>query len=184
PYIHYFKGSLVMYALKDYIGEQALNRALQTFFEANVFKGPPYPTSVELLHHLREVVPEQYRSVIEDMFETITHFDNRAVEATSSEQADGTYLVKLQTISRKLRTNEDGTDAEIPVDDWIDIGVFGDSGVGVVELMNEKRLITEPNMTFEVLVDQRPVQAGIDPYHRLIDRDSKDNVVRVSIAPQ
>ncbi|MGB5478014.1 MAG: hypothetical protein WBO53_13460, partial [Thermoanaerobaculia bacterium] len=105
-------------------------------------------------------------------------------EATSSEQADGTYLVKLQTISRKLRTNEDGTDAEIPIDDWIDIGVFGDSGVGVVELMNEKRLITEPNMTFEVLVDQRPVQAGIDPYHRLIDRDSKDNVVRVSIAPQ
>ena len=188
PYIHYFKGSLVMYALKDYIGEEALNRALQTFFEAHVFKGPPYPTSVELLRHLREVVPEQYQYVIEDMFETITHFDNRAVEATSSEQADGTYLVKLQTISRKLRTNEDGTDAEIPIDDWIEIGVFGenesDSGAGLVELMNEKRLITEPNMTFEVLVHQRPVQAGIDPYHRLIDRDSNDNLVRVSISPQ
>ena len=116
--------------------------------------------------------------------ETITHFDNRAVEATSSEQADGSYLVKLKTISRKLRTNEDGTDAEIPVDDWIDIGVFGDNGAGLIELMSEKRLITEPDMTFEVLVHQRPVQAGIDPYHRLIDRDSNDNLVRVSIAPQ
>ncbi|MCP4656658.1 MAG: hypothetical protein GY856_14695, partial [bacterium] len=48
-YIHYYKGSLVMYALQDYIGEEALNQALRRFLEAQTFQGPPYVTSPELL---------------------------------------------------------------------------------------------------------------------------------------
>jgi aminopeptidase N len=33
PYIHYRKGSLVLYALKDAIGEERLNRALRRYVE-------------------------------------------------------------------------------------------------------------------------------------------------------
>ena len=31
PYIHYRKGSLVMYALQDYLGEETVNRAIRAF---------------------------------------------------------------------------------------------------------------------------------------------------------
>ena len=34
PYIHYRKGSLVMYALRDYIGEDAMNAALGSFWRS------------------------------------------------------------------------------------------------------------------------------------------------------
>ncbi len=34
-------------------------------------------------------------------------------------------------------------------------------------------------MTFELVVDERPVRAGIDPYNKLVDRNSDDNVKKV-----
>src|SRR6185503_4324153 len=60
-YIHYRKGSLVMYA----------------------FKGPPYPNATALIDALREVTPPQYKYVIDDWFESITLYDNRATSATA-----------------------------------------------------------------------------------------------------
>ena len=49
PYIHYRKGSLVMYRLQDEIGEDAVNRALRQLLHDYAFKGPPYPTSLDLV---------------------------------------------------------------------------------------------------------------------------------------
>ena len=53
PYIHYRKGSLVMYRLQDEIGEDAVNRALRHLLHDYAFKGPPYPTSAELVKDIR-----------------------------------------------------------------------------------------------------------------------------------
>ena len=47
-------------------------------------------------------------------------------------------------------------------------------------LFFEKRRITENDVTFEVVVDDKPVRAGIDPYNKLVDRNSDDNVKKVS----
>jgi hypothetical protein len=183
-YIHYAKGSLAMYGLKDYIGEEALNRALRKFLEARAFKGAPYPTSVELVDYIREAVPTHYDYLIEDLFETITLFDNRVEDASCIEQEDGTFLVKLDTVSRKLRADGQGAETEIPLDDWIDIGVFAEEGKGRRKkekvLFMEKRRIDGSNMSFEVIVDERPVRAGIDPYNKLIDRDADDNVKKLT----
>ena len=47
-------------------------------------------------------------------------------------------------------------------------------------LLLEKRRISSGETTVEVVVDERPVRAGIDPYNKLIDRESNDNVIRVT----
>jgi len=177
PYIHYWKGSMIMYALQDYVGEEAINRALRRFRDANAFAGPPYATSPELLEYIREEVPDELDYLIEDMFETITLFDNRATAATCRERDDGSFVVTLQTAARKLRSNGEGVETEVPLNDWIDIGVFGEDGA---VLFMEKHHITEPGMSFDVVVDERPLRAGIDPYNKLIDRISNDNVMRIS----
>jgi len=44
-YIHYGKGSLVMYALQDYLGEAKVNAAIKEFRDANAYRGPPYPST-------------------------------------------------------------------------------------------------------------------------------------------
>jgi ABC-2 type transport system permease protein len=58
PYIHYRKGSLVMYALRDYIGEEKLNMALAQFVADKKFQQPPYTTARELVSGIRAATPE------------------------------------------------------------------------------------------------------------------------------
>ncbi len=179
-YIHYNKGSMIFYALRDYIGEENLNRALARYVEKVAFQDPPYTNSLELLEYIREVTPPDLEYLIEDFFETITLYSNRVEGATYARLDDGRYRVDLDVEARKFRADGQGVETEIGIDDWIDIGVFGEesTGEGTEEkvLYLEKRRITEPRARFEIVVDERPVRAGIDPYNKLIDREADDNL--------
>src|SRR3546814_7749468 len=59
-YIHYNKGSVVFYALRDAIGEDTLNRILSGFLDKWAFKGPPYPTTRDFLADLYAGTDEKY----------------------------------------------------------------------------------------------------------------------------
>ena len=48
-YIHYQKGSLVFYALSDYLGEEKLNNTISKYVKNVAFQDPPYTTTIELL---------------------------------------------------------------------------------------------------------------------------------------
>jgi hypothetical protein len=118
------------------------------------------------------------------MFETITLFSNRVKSASYTPLDDGRYLVDLEVEARKLRADGSGVETEVEIDDWIDIGVFGEEKTGrrreQTVLLMQKRHITTSSMKLELVVDGLPVRAGIDPYNRLIDRDSDDNMKKVS----
>ena len=59
-YIHYQKGSLVFYRLREELGEEKLNAALKAFLQAKAFQQPPYTTSLELLGFIRaQATPAQ-----------------------------------------------------------------------------------------------------------------------------
>ncbi len=183
-YIHYRKGSLVMYALRDHIGEEALNAALKRYVEAVGFQEPPYTYSREFLSYVREAVPAGMESIIEDLFETITLYDNRLAAATCEPGPDGAYVVTVEVESRKFRADGEGAETEIPVDDWIDIAVFGAREPGSSPdgklLALEKRRIDAAETMFEIVVDEEPRRAGIDPFTKLIDRNPDNNVASVS----
>jgi len=42
-----------------------------------------------------------------------------------------------------------------------------------------KEWITQETGTFEMVVDEKPTFAGIDPYNKLIDRNPSDNLIEV-----
>jgi len=176
-YIHYRKGSLVMYALRDAIGEEKVNAALAKLIRAEGFSGPPYTTAGELVRLIREVTPPQYQNLVTDLFERIILFDNSVREATATKRADGKYLVKLVVASNKLQGDAKGEEKAIAIDDWIDIGVFGAGKKETLgkPLFMEKRHITKASETFEIVVNEKPARGGIDPYNKLIDRNPKDN---------
>jgi aminopeptidase N len=183
-YIHYRKGSLVMYALQDYVGEDRLNEVLARYIEAVKFREPPYTTTLEFLDYIAEAVPEDQQSLLEDLFETITLYENRAEEATFTQRDDGTYLVRLTVEARKYRADGFGEETEIGIDDWIDVGVFGRRGdddppEGKV-LALERHRVTEADTVIEVVVDEEPRRAGIDPFNKLVDRNPENNITNVS----
>ncbi|MFP2928778.1 ABC transporter permease/M1 family aminopeptidase [Pyxidicoccus sp. 3LG] len=172
-YVYYQKGSLAMYALQDFIGEERVNRALRRYVEKVRFRGPPYTGSAELLGFLREETPPEYQYLLEDLFETITLYDNRAVSATVRQNAQGTWDVTLKVMSKKFRSDDKGAQTELEFSDWMDVGALDEKGEAV---FLEKRKVSkgESEVTFTVPV--KPAQVGIDPLNKLIDRTSDDNV--------
>jgi hypothetical protein len=177
-YIHYNKGSLIMYAVKDVIGEQAVNRALASFIETWGFKGPPYPTARDLLDALLAETPADLQAWLRGLFEHITLYDNRAVEASARAAGDGTHEVTLIYQTRKLRAGDQGDEIEVALDDPVDIGVFDDSGE---PLYLAQHRLDGSSSEITVTVNGEPATAGIDPYHKLVDRHPDDNEVNVSL---
>jgi len=175
-YIHYNKGGLVMYALQDYIGEAAVSQALSEFTKTHAFKGPPYPTSLDLIAQLKKVTPLEFRYVFDDFFENITIYDNRASAATYTQRPDGKYLVHLVIEARKYHADGRGQERAVPLHDLVDIGVLDDDGHF---LYLQRRKIEQEKGEFDLTVDKRPAKAGIDPLIKLIDRNPEDNVIPV-----
>jgi ABC-2 type transport system permease protein len=44
----------------------------------------------------------------------------------------------------------------------------------------QREKLTQEHQTFTIVVDRQPTLAGIDPYNKLIDRISEDNVIDVT----
>jgi ABC-2 type transport system permease protein len=175
-YIHYNKGGQVMYALQDYIGEEHVSKALAAMIKDWAFKGPPYPTSADMVNYLRKETPPEFQYLYEDWFENITLFDNRAVSAKYSQLPDGKYQVKISVEAKKYRADGKGQEHTIPLHDLIDIGVMDADGKF---LYLQKQKIEQERQDFTLTVDRLPAQAGIDPLIKLIDRNPDDNVVKV-----
>lgn len=171
-YVHYNKGALAMYALREAMGEERVNRALARFLKDYAFSGPPYPAAVDLVHYLRAEARPEEQELITDLFERITLYDNQTREATAIRRADGKYVVKLIVASAKLRSDGLGEPKPVPSHDPIRIAVLGEDGK---ELFSEKRRMNKPVETLEIVVSGKPVRAGIDPYHELIDAQPDDN---------
>jgi aminopeptidase N len=184
-YVHYRKGSVVMYYLKEMIGEDAVNRALRKVLAKYAYAQPPYPTSHALIDALREETPAEYQYLLKDLFSDITLFSNRALSAQARKRADGKYDVTMEVDSRKFKADDQGNETEVPVNDWIEIGAFAkpekDKKYGKT-LYRERMHMKSGRATYMFTVDQMPEKAGIDPFLLLIDRIPDDNTKDVELA--
>lgn len=180
-YIHYRKGSLLMYALQDYISEDSVNLALRRIIDDWAYREDRYITSDVYLNEFRKVTPDSLQYIIEDLFETITLFENRTKEATF-EKIGEKYQVNLEISAIKYRADSLGNENKIPINDWIDIGVYGQDEQGEDKLIYlQKHKINQEEMHFEIEVNEPPIKAGIDPINKLIDRNPDDNRKRLTL---
>ena len=183
-YIHYKKGSLVFYALQDYVGENVLNAMLKQFLLDKGFQQPPYTDSREFMDALAKAVDPKWRPLLNDLFWKITLFDNRITDASARKLPDGKYEVTLKLHAGKVYVDGTGRETAAKPDVPIDIGVFAASpgaGKDGKPLYLEKRLLPDGDSTITVTVDGLPALAGIDPYNVLIDKVSSDNRRAVTV---
>ncbi|MCA6289669.1 MAG: aminopeptidase, partial [Phenylobacterium sp.] len=189
-YIHYNKGSLVMYLLRDQIGEAKVNAALRSLLARYAFKGAPYPTSRDLVDALRREAGEDPRAqaLITDLFEKITLYDLKTEEAEAKRRPDGRYDVTLKVSARKLYADGKGVETPSPLGtETFDVGVFtaepGKPGFTRAAVQSfTVRTLKDGEQTVTVTVAGKPAFAGIDPYNKRIDRNSGDNVTSVKVA--
>jgi ABC-type transport system involved in multi-copper enzyme maturation permease subunit len=177
-YIHYRKGSLAMYLLQDLIGEEQVNAALRQVLQRYANQGAPYPSASVLVDALRQVTPADKLYLIDDLFESIVLYENRAISAKAKPAGKGQYAVTISVFAKKVRAGELGEEKEAPLKDWIEIGVNDKDDK---PLWRERKLIERNDMTYTVMVKGEPAKAGIDPDNKLIDRKPDDNLIKVEI---
>jgi len=175
-YLNYPKSSVLMYALQDYLGENRVNEALRGIVQKYGHRDDVFPTSLDVVNAFKAVAPDTLQYLITDLFETITLWQNEAKSASYVELDDGKYKVSLEVASHKFRADSIGNQTEIPIDDYIDIGVLGDNDE---ELYLHKHKLADNEAEVEIVVDKKPLRAGIDPYVVLIDRERDNNLVEV-----
>ena len=129
-YVWYQKGSLVLYALSDYIGEDKLNLALHNFLMKDRYanaadsQSGPYPDTRLFVQALRDQTPPELQYYIDDAFESIVLYDNKAVTATVTPTADKKYKVTLNVDSKKFKADGLGAETPMALNDYVDIGIF------------------------------------------------------------
>lgn len=173
-YIHYGKGSVILYGLQDYIGEDKMNEAMRSFLEEYRYKNPPYPTSLDFLKYLEPQVPDSLQYLLQDGVKDITLYDLRMKKAEYEELKEGHYKVNVTVEAKKMKADSLGEGVDVPVADWIDIGFFTDKDEK--QLQYQKRVkIDQPEKEFSFELDFLPIKAAVDPRQILIDRIYDDN---------
>ncbi len=171
-----------MYALKDYMGQEAVDAALRNFVAESQYKTDPYPRSRDLIRHLREqAVSEEHQALITDLFERITLWDLKVDEARVVPRSDGRFDVSIDVSAGKFEADGFGAQTEVPLDLPVDIGIFAEHPDDVTEgdehvILLEKHRLRTGEVTLEFVVDREPSHVGIDPYSKLIDRNTDDNL--------
>ena len=174
-YILYRKGSVIMYALQDYIGEDSVNLAIKRYLSKVAFQEPPYTTTVEFVDHIREVTPDSLQYLITDWFEEITLYKNKVTDPVYEEK-DGKFVVDFTIEAQKFKADSLGKETEVELKEWVELGVFNEKGQPIYL---EKHKFTEKETPLSLTVDEKPFKVAIDPYYKLIDRNIYNNEAEV-----
>ncbi|MDO1449307.1 ABC transporter permease [Rhodocytophaga aerolata] len=183
PYLSYRRGPFALFALSEYVGEEQVNRALRLLLEKHRQKEAPLATTLDLYRELQAVTPDSLHYLLHDLFEVNTYWMLETKRATTKQTSSGIWEVALDIESRKLVHDSTGVETEVPMDDWIEVGVFPPAKEDEPgpPLYLQKHRIRSGKQTILLQVSEKPARAGIDPNQLLIDLDSDNNIRHVKI---
>jgi len=169
-HIHYSKGSVVMYGLRDFLGEERMNAGLRAFVDSFAFQDAPYPTTLDLYRSLEAVTPDSLRYLLEDGLAHITFYRNAVTSAKTEQNPDGSWSMTAMITCAKLHADSLGRETEVAMNDWLDVAVEHEGG----ELKQRLRLRTGGN-TLRFMVPKKPKAVVVDPDHLFFDREGEDD---------
>lgn len=180
--IIYRKGPLALHALREYIGKNRVRLALQNFFK-KYSSGTVLPLPTDLYKELQNVTPHYMQYLLHDLFSSNTFWEFKIGNATASQTPSGKWKVTMDVHARKYTVDIKGTQTNIEMNDWIQIGVNGKDGKNKTDknLYLQQHRIRSGMQSIEVEVTAKPDLAAIDPRSLLIDLEQTDNIVRVRL---
>ncbi len=183
-FLAYYKGPLALYAIDQYVGRDRINQALRSMHKTQGSKGIHLLTTLDLYRELKEVTPDSLHYLMHDLFEKNTYWELETVKVSAKQNGDGLWEVEIEIQANKIVLDEKGGKAVIPMEDWIEVGVYAESDKGEVmdkTLHLKKHIIKSGKQLITVLVESRPTHAGIDPNNLMISNKKEDNIKLVNL---
>ncbi len=180
PWANYRKGPYVMHALSEYAGEAAVNAALRTLVEK---KASSLATTMDMYRELQAVTPDSLRPLLHDLFEVNTFWTFDTKQARAVRTPEGTWRVTLDVEARKAVVDSAGVETELPMTEWVEIGIFAAAGAGEQlgkPLYVRRHRIRSGAQTITLILSEKPASGGIDPYN-LLDWEEGDNIETIDV---
>lgn len=181
-YIAYQKGELVMYRLRNVLGDERVNAALRRYLERFRFRPAPYPRSLDLIAEFRKGASPAENQLITDLFEKITLYDVRTTGANVRKMRDSRFETTLTVEAHKYYADGEGKETEAPLAEPMGFGLFTampDRGPFAARNVLALRSVAIHSGVQQIkfVTAARPSYAGADPFAVLIDRNADDNVI-------
>lgn len=174
PYVHYQKGGLMMYAVKETIGEQKFNAILHQLIVAHKYPKPK-ATATDLVNLLlKQALPKDKKFII-DCFNEVVTYDLGIKLIRCKALNDGKYSVDLEISTERI---SDGS-KQLPDLD-IDLACFdhleSDWDTNTKPVYYQKHHIGQNKTRLSIVVNHKPKTIAIDPYGYLLDVDRSNNI--------
>ena len=180
PWANYRKGPYAFNALSEYVGEERVNGALRRLVEK---KASSFATTLDMYRELQAVTPDSLKPLLHDLFEVNAWWTFDTKRATAVQTEAGAWQLTLEVEAHKVVGDSAGVEREVPMNEWVEIGIFAAAGPGEVlgkPLYVQKHRIASGTQTITVTVAQEPARGGIDPYN-LLDWEEGDNIEPIDI---
>lgn len=182
PYLAYRRGPFALHTLSEYIGTGRVNLALRRLIEQHEPAAASLATTLDLYRELQAVTPDSLRYLLHDLFEVNTYWEFKTERSTAVQTNTGAWQVTLDVRARKQVFDSAGVETVVPMNDWVEVGVFAPAGEGgalSTPLYMQKHRIHSGQQTIAVTVPRKPARAGIDPNHLLIGLETGEHTIEV-----
>ena len=180
-YLYYGKGAVVMNALRDLLGEDALNRALHRFVAEHAY---PRGTagSGDLIAAIEAGATPAQRVLIEQWTREVVMYDLAVESASVQRLPDGRYRVTARIRAGKAARRATA-DVPLEMDEMLDVALFAADAAGPagVPLYVAKQRIRGAVTEVSIVVSGRPASIAIDPYVHRVEAERGDNVRAVRL---
>ncbi|MEH0157273.1 M1 family aminopeptidase [Limibacter armeniacum] len=179
-YLAYGKNYTVMMALRDLIGEEAVNTVLKKLADKYRNNAELRLTTLEFMDEVYQVCPKAYHQLVDDWFKRVITYDLSIQQAEVLPLTNGQFQIDFQLNAQRFEMNKSGDQKEITLDEPIRIGIFNTHPRNVRKdqgmLYWEAHKLTNGTTNMRIIVDQKPAYIGIDPYGFRNDENLFDNL--------
>ena len=176
----YRRGPFAMYALRERVGVEAVNRALRNLLAKFPPGRAPYPTSRDFYAELRAATTPSMHGLLRDLFEEITFWELSAKRVDVKPDDRGSYRATLHVVAHKLKGDSTGAERTVPMNDPVEILLVD---ANQKPLYRGLQRVHSGEQAIELTVARPPAGAIVDPDHELLDRRPDDNAVTVDRSP-
>lgn len=178
-YLYYGKGAVVMYAIRDLIGDNAMRAALGGLIADHAGPGGR-ATTLDLVEQLRRVSTENNFTLIEEWMKEIVLYDLSVESVSVRPLDDGRYELTVRVAGSKVAADGSGNETAREMDEAVDVAVFDvhpDDAENSESVLERQRVLLGSGVTeVTFLVDRAPAYVVVDPDLTRIDRNRLDNI--------
>lgn len=185
PFVHYQKGGLALYALKEMLGETHVNQALQTLLRQHGYpNGKPLPA--DLVRVLAQGATPEEAKVIDAHFNRVITYQNRIKALSCKPLPEGRFEITLQVSLHKI-DETDGHPRSLQVGDTLEIGIFEAHPTSWNQetrpLYWQKHRFSKQETVIRITTTRKPSYAVLDPMGYVLNANGDDGVCELHPIP-